>query len=59
MTKIKNIKRQLMLTRMWNKGNTPPLEINMWDFRKMGIKPTSKSIYTTPGHIPEGHIILS
>lgn len=52
-----------MLARMWRTGNIPPLlvavqtctttlEINLAVSQKVGNRYTSKSSYTTIGHIP-------
>ena len=54
---------------MWIKENTPPLlvevqtfkdtmEINMAVPQKVGNQSTSRSSYTTLGHISKGHSIL-
>jgi hypothetical protein len=55
-----------MLTRIWNKQNTPPLlggvqtctvilEINLVFSQKIENRSTAKLCYTTPGHIPKTH----
>lgn len=69
MTKIKKRKQQLMLEKMWSKGNTPPLlmgiqiytatqKISMVVLQKTGNRPFTSSSCTTLGHIPKRCLII-
>jgi hypothetical protein len=59
--KIKKHKCQIMLVKMWSKGNTPPLLVGMQTYtdtmeidmavpQKFSNQSTSRSSYTTLGH---------
>ena len=65
MTKIKKLRRQQVLERMWRKRNTPPLlvglqadtttlEISFAVPQKTGHNIIRRPCYTSPGHIPRG-----